>query len=118
MTKSRRPIGTVIDYGRGEQRIADVLGEVERGLHVQVLARLDIDVPALRVSGDEYRRIGRLESEYHTPRRDGADDADGVPEDRPQWRHARSREHTRRRRRRQLVAAHRARWRTCSRKAG
>jgi hypothetical protein len=30
------------------------------------LARLDIDVPAIRVWGDEYRRIGRAESDYHT----------------------------------------------------
>jgi hypothetical protein len=47
-------------------RVADALGEVERGLHAQVLARLDIDVPAIRVWGDEYRRIGRAESDYHT----------------------------------------------------
>src|ERR1043166_7538257 len=58
--------GAAIDYGAIEQRVADALGEVERGLHAQVLARLDIDVPAIRVWGDEYRRIGRSESEYHT----------------------------------------------------
>jgi hypothetical protein len=46
--------------------MADALGEVERGLHAQVLARLDIDVPAIRVWGDEHRRIGRFESDYHT----------------------------------------------------
>jgi len=46
--------------------VADALGEVERGLHAQVLSRLDIDVPAIRVWGDEYRRIGRFESDYHT----------------------------------------------------
>jgi hypothetical protein len=58
--------GAAIDYGAIEQRIADALGEVERGLHAQVLAKLDIDVPAIRVWGDEYRRIGRFESDYHT----------------------------------------------------
>jgi hypothetical protein len=58
--------GAAIDYGALEQRVADVLGDIERGLHAQVLARLDIDVPAIRVWGDEYRRIGRSESEYHT----------------------------------------------------
>jgi len=58
--------GAAIDYGAIEQRVADALGEVERGLHAQVLARLDIDVPAIRVWGDEYRRIGRAESDYHT----------------------------------------------------
>src|SRR3954470_24919173 len=58
--------GAAIDYGALEQRVADALGEVERGLHAQVLARLDIDVPAIRVWGDEYRRIGRAESDYHT----------------------------------------------------
>ena len=58
--------GAAIDYGTLEQRVADALGEVERGLHAQVLARLDIDVPAIRVWGDEYRRIGRAESDYHT----------------------------------------------------
>jgi len=58
--------GAAIDYGALEQRVTDALGEVERGLHAQVLARLDIDVPAIRVWGDEYRRIGRAESEYHT----------------------------------------------------
>jgi hypothetical protein len=58
--------GAAIDYGALEQRVADALGEVERGLHAQVLARLDIDVPAIRVWGDEYRRIGRSESAYHT----------------------------------------------------
>jgi hypothetical protein len=31
------------DYGAIEQRVADALGAVERGLHAQVLARLDID---------------------------------------------------------------------------
>jgi hypothetical protein len=40
--------------------------------------RLDIDVPAIRMSADEYRRIGRFESDY--PHRDGPRDADGVPE--------------------------------------
>jgi hypothetical protein len=54
--------GAAIDYAAVEQRVADALGEVERGLHAQVLARLDIDVPAIRVWGDEYRRIGRASS--------------------------------------------------------
>src|SRR5262245_54461754 len=58
--------GAAVDYGALEQRVADALGEIERGLHAQVLARLDIDVPAIRVWGDEYRRIGRFESDYHT----------------------------------------------------
>jgi hypothetical protein len=58
--------GVAIDYGAVEQRIADALGAFERGLHAQILARLDIDVPAIRVWGDEYRRIGRFESDYHT----------------------------------------------------
>jgi hypothetical protein len=58
--------GAAIDYGALEQRVADALGELERGLHTHVLARLDIDVPAIRVWGDEYRRIGRFESDYHT----------------------------------------------------
>jgi hypothetical protein len=58
--------GAAIDYGAVEQRIADALGAFERGLHAQILARLDIDVPAIRVWGDEYRRIGRFESDYHT----------------------------------------------------
>ena len=40
--------GVAIDYRALEQRVADALGEVERGLHAQVLARLDIDVPAIR----------------------------------------------------------------------
>jgi hypothetical protein len=34
--------GAAIDYGAPEQRAADALGEVERGLHAQILARLDI----------------------------------------------------------------------------
>jgi hypothetical protein len=58
--------GAAIDYGALEQRVTDALGDIERGLHAQVLARLDIDVPAIRVWGDEYRRIGRSESDYHT----------------------------------------------------
>ena len=58
--------GAAIDYGALEQRVADALGEVERGMHAQVLARLDIDVPAIRVWGNEYRRIDRFESDYHT----------------------------------------------------
>jgi hypothetical protein len=58
--------GAAVDYGALEQRVADALGELERGLHAQVLARLDIDVPAIRVWGNEYRRIGRFESDYHT----------------------------------------------------
>jgi hypothetical protein len=41
--------GAAIDYGAVEQRIADALGAFERGLHAQILARLDIDVPAIRV---------------------------------------------------------------------
>lgn len=36
--------GATIDYGAIEQRVADALGEVERGLHAQVLARLDADI--------------------------------------------------------------------------
>ena len=51
--------GAALDYGALEQRVADALGELERGLHAQVLARLDLNVPAIRVRGDEYRRIGR-----------------------------------------------------------
>ena len=58
--------GAAVDYGAIEQRAADALGEIERGLHAQVLARLDLDVPAIRVWGDEYRRIDRFESDYHT----------------------------------------------------
>ena len=58
--------GAAINYGAIEQRFAEALGEIERGLHAQVLARLDIDVPAIRVWGHEYRRIGRFESDYHT----------------------------------------------------
>ena len=58
--------GASVDYGALEQHVAEALGEVERGLHAQVLARLDIDVPAIRVWGNEYRRIGRAESDYHT----------------------------------------------------
>src|SRR2546421_12705978 len=58
--------GAAIDYGAIEQQIADAAGAVERGMHTQVLAQLDIDVPAIRVWGDEYRRIGRFESDYHT----------------------------------------------------
>jgi len=58
--------GAAIDDGAIEQRVADALSEAERGLHAQVLARLDIDAPAIRVWGDEYRRIGRSESDYHT----------------------------------------------------
>ena len=42
-----------------EQRVADALGEVERGLHAQVLARLDIDVPAIRVWGDALESVTR-----------------------------------------------------------
>jgi hypothetical protein len=43
--------GAAIDYGALEQRVADALGEVERRLHAQILARLNIDVPAIRVWG-------------------------------------------------------------------
>ncbi len=35
-----------VDYGAIEQHVAYALGEIERGLHAQVLAHLDIDVPA------------------------------------------------------------------------
>jgi hypothetical protein len=41
--------GATLDDGSLEQHVADTLGELERGLHAQVLARLDIDVPAVRV---------------------------------------------------------------------
>jgi hypothetical protein len=58
--------GAAIDHGAREQRVADALGGLERGLHAQVLACLDIDVPAIRVWGDEYRRIRRLQSEYRS----------------------------------------------------
>jgi hypothetical protein len=58
--------GAAIDYGAIEQRIADALSEFERGLRAQVLVRLDIDVPGIRMWGDDYRRIGRFESDYHT----------------------------------------------------
>jgi hypothetical protein len=46
--------GAEIDYGALEQRVADALSEIGRGLHAQVLARLDADVPAIRVWGDEH----------------------------------------------------------------
>jgi hypothetical protein len=58
--------GAAVDYGAIEQLVAEALGEIERGLHAQILARLDIDVPGIRVWGEEYRRIGRFESDYHT----------------------------------------------------
>lgn len=32
--------GAALDYGALEQRVAAVLGDIERGLHAQVLARL------------------------------------------------------------------------------
>ena len=45
--------GAAVDYGALEQRVADALGELERRLHAQVLARLDVNVPAIRVWGDD-----------------------------------------------------------------
>src|SRR5262245_58919944 len=60
--------GAAIDYGALEQRVADALGDVERGLHAQVLARLDINVPAIRVWGDEYRRIGDEQNQGDEPK--------------------------------------------------
>jgi hypothetical protein len=41
--------GAAVDYGALEQRVADALGDLERGLHAQVLARLEVNVPAIRV---------------------------------------------------------------------
>jgi hypothetical protein len=38
---------------------------LECAAHESLLKRLDIDVPSIRIWGDEYRRIGRYEGEYH-----------------------------------------------------
>ncbi len=57
--------GGALDYGAVEELIAHGLGDIERGLHQSVLQRLDINAPSIRIWGDEYRRIGRYEGEYH-----------------------------------------------------
>jgi hypothetical protein len=57
--------GAALDYAAVEERIADGLSALERSAHESFLRRLDIDAPAIRVWGDEYRRIGRYEGEYH-----------------------------------------------------
>lgn len=44
-------------------------GEVERGLHAQIVGRTAGDVPTIRIRGDKYRRIRPCESRYHTPAR-------------------------------------------------
>lgn len=59
--------GAAIDYGMLELRIADVLGVVERGLHAQVLARLDIDVPAIQDRAD-HAQPGRVRGVAGTAR--------------------------------------------------
>lgn len=53
--------GAAIDYGALERRVADALGEVEHGLHAQILVRLDIDVPArsARCAGGRRRESRR-----------------------------------------------------------
>jgi len=54
--------GGAIDYGAIEQRIADALGEVERGLHAQVLARLEIGVPAIRAGSARWACLREADS--------------------------------------------------------
>lgn len=107
--------GAAIDYGTHEQRVADALVEVERGLHAQVLSRLDIDVPVIRVWGDEYRGSAGARATTHA-RGDGA--CDGRCTGRPGATATRSI-------RRACAQAspptagcrtRRARWHTCSRK--
>src|SRR5262245_52235964 len=57
--------GAAIDYGAVEDAVVAGLGVIERAAHQSVLQELDMDVPSIRVWGDEYRRIGRYEGEYH-----------------------------------------------------
>jgi len=57
--------GAALDYAAVEETIAHGLGALERAAHESLLQRLDINVPSIRVWGDEYRRVGRYEGEYH-----------------------------------------------------
>jgi hypothetical protein len=50
--------GTAVDYAAIEETIADGLGVLERAAHQSLLQRLDINVPFIRVWGEDYRRIG------------------------------------------------------------
>jgi hypothetical protein len=57
--------GAALDYAVIEESVADGLSGLERAAHESLLKRLDIDVPSIRIWGDEYRRVGRYEGEYH-----------------------------------------------------
>jgi len=57
--------GAAVDYAAVEESVADGLSALERAAHESLLKRLDIDVPSIRIWGDEYRRIGQFEGEYH-----------------------------------------------------
>jgi hypothetical protein len=77
--------GEAIDYGALEQRVADALGEIERGLHAQVPSRRAGD-PGVGRRVPAHRPVRERLPHAH---RDGARDANGVPEDGAQRRHAR-----------------------------
>jgi len=58
--------GRAVDYATIERQVAAGAAAIERASHQAVLQGLDIDQPRVRIEGQEYRRVGRYETDYYT----------------------------------------------------
>src|SRR5438270_451880 len=65
-TVSRLGGGKSVDYAEIEQAMAESAGRTALAGHRAILQSLDTDVPAVRIGGVRYTRVGRCEAPYHT----------------------------------------------------
>lgn len=59
-------VGTAVEYGAIETRVAGAVAAVERAAHGDLLGSLEVDAPEVEIGGKRHRRIGRTMGHYKT----------------------------------------------------
>jgi len=59
--------GRAVDYGEVEREVAGEVAAIERAIHRQQLAALDVDEPRVLIGGRGHVRVGRYPATYYTP---------------------------------------------------
>lgn len=58
--------GRAVEYARVEREIGERTAEIERAVHAQLLASLDVDAPTVMIDGRSHARVYRGEGRYYT----------------------------------------------------
>ncbi len=58
--------GRAVDYGEVEKNVGEVVGEIERAAHAELLQALDVDRPKVQIDGKPYAKVGRAEATYYS----------------------------------------------------